>query len=201
MRAKVAQQKQWVKKATKFHPLSKTNERSHFSGKVNRRKKNCLKDLRNLAIKSATAKEPSQSPRRIWPSHVSVNSRYHGTCSDKALIGHESFMSETQSGFKVKAIFMFSEFFFPIFKVTSMNIIISNLKFSNRLKGNLSPPLKCDVNSFIVKLGCEKWLKVVHEKALFYDRDNWTHTEESISWKWFRKFIMKVCHYINLERK
>lgn len=81
-------------------------------------------------------------------------------------------MSETQSGFKVKAIFMFSEFFFPIFKVTSMNIIISNLKFSNRLKGNLSPSSKCDVNSFIVKLGCEKWLKVVHEKALFYDRDN-----------------------------
>lgn len=53
-----------------------------------------------------------------------------------------------------------------------MNIIISNLKISNRLKGNLSSSLKCDVNSFIVKLGHEKWLKVVYEKALFYDKDN-----------------------------
>lgn len=53
-----------------------------------------------------------------------------------------------------------------------MNIRTSNVKISNRLKGNLSPSLKCNVNSFIVKLGHEKELKVVYEKALFYDRDN-----------------------------
>lgn len=64
---------------------------------------------------------------------------------------------------------MFSEF---IFKVIYMNIIISNLKISNSLKGNLSLSLKCDVKSFIVKLGHEKWRKVVYEKILFYDRDN-----------------------------
>lgn len=81
-------------------------------------------------------------------------------------------VSETQSGFKVKAVFLFSEFFFLIFEVISMNILISNLKISSRLKGNLSPSLKYDVNSFIVKLGHEKWLKVVYEKALFYNRDN-----------------------------
>lgn len=83
-----------------------------------------------------------------------------------------SAVSEPQSGFKVKAVFVFSEFFFIIGKVISMNIIISNLKISNRLKGNLSSSLKYDVNSFIVKLGPEKWLKVVYEKALFYDKDN-----------------------------
>lgn len=83
-----------------------------------------------------------------------------------------SAVSKPQSGFKVKAVFVFSEFFFIIGKVISMNIIISNLKISNRLKGNLSSSLKCDVNSFVVKLGHEKWLKVVCEKALFYDKDN-----------------------------
>jgi len=80
--------------------------------------------------------------------------------------------SEPQSGFKVKVIFVFPEFFFIIGKVISMNIIVSNLKICNRLKGNLSSSLKCDVNSFIVKPGHEKWLKVVYEKALFYDKDN-----------------------------
>lgn len=82
-----------------------------------------------------------------------------------------SALSEAQSGFKVKDTFMFSEFFFIICKVISMNII-SNLKISNRLKGDLSSSLKCDVNSFIVKLCHEKWLKVAYEKDLFYDKDN-----------------------------
>lgn len=41
-------------------------------------------------------------------------------------------------------------------------------KISNRLKGNLSSALKWDVNSFIVKLGYEKWVKVVYGKKKLF---------------------------------
>lgn len=35
------------------------------------------------------------------------------------------------------------------------------------LKGDLSLAIKCDVNSFIVKLGYAKWVKVVYGKKGF----------------------------------
>lgn len=81
-----------------------------------------------------------------------------------------SFLSKYSSSFKVKTIFMFLRVFpHPVIgKIISMNIIPPNFKnFIYMLKGDLSLAIKCDVNSFIVKLGYAKWVKVVYGKKGF----------------------------------
>lgn len=53
-----------------------------------------------------------------------------------------------------------------------MSIISLNFKNFKQVKRHFITRSKWDVNSFVVKLDYDKWVKVVYRKGPFYDKDN-----------------------------